>query len=138
MLARVPDRVDTRVENTDTVTMGPAMIRFPHAARAWGSDAFRQTLRQEIERLDDASLPLQQGLARSSAVADGGFEVMILGVGERHGEITARAGLFYRGVIGGCSCADDPTPMDTVDEYCEVDIRLDTATAVAQISLRAY
>lgn len=105
--------------------------------QAWGSDAFRQVLKQELERLDASVLPLQQGLARSSAVADDGFEVMVVSVDQCGSQLGVRAGVFYRGVIGGCSCADDPTPMDTIDEYCLLDIRLDIASAHAQITLAA-
>ena len=45
------------------------------------------------------------------------------------------AGIFYRSVIGGCSCADDPTPVDEQAEYCEVVVEIDKVTAEAKVTL---
>jgi len=49
-------------------------------------------------------------------------------------EIALRIGVFYRGIIAGCSCADDPTPVEPVNEYCELNLRLDKSTAMATVS----
>ncbi|MEZ5541890.1 MAG: hypothetical protein R3F42_07590 [Pseudomonadota bacterium] len=51
--------------------------------------------------------------------------------------IHARAGLFYTGIIAGCSCADDPTPVEEQAEYCVVDITIDRLTGAATIRLAA-
>ena len=44
-------------------------------------------------------------------------------------------GIFYTGVVAGCSCADDPTPVEEQHEYCEVLIEINRATAEAVIRL---
>lgn len=82
-------------------------------------------------------LPLQQGLSNSSAVADGPITVVVKEVVGLEGFIRARLGLLYQGVIGGCSCTDDPTPDNVINEYCEVRLDIDRATAEARVSLIA-
>ena len=98
---------------------------------------FRDVLKQEVERLDAALLPLQQGLSRSSYVTERPFQAMILGVDEAAGSIRVRAGIFYTGVIAGCSCADDPSPVDELNEYCEVLLVIDRHTSETAVSLSA-
>lgn len=111
------------------------MIRFDKALHAWGTPEFPAVLKDEIERLDADLLPLQQGLARSSHVAARRPSAMILSAAADGRCLRARAGIFYAGIIAGCSCADDPTPVDEIDEYCEVGIDIDRHTAVVTITL---
>lgn len=113
------------------------MIRLPDALSAWGTPAFREILKREIEQLDAGLLPLQQGLTRSSHVTERPFQARIIGVDETAGSIRARAGIFYTGVIAGCSCADDPTPVDELNEYCEVLLVIDRQTAATTVGLLA-
>jgi hypothetical protein len=111
------------------------MIRLPHSLNAWGTPGFNDVLKREIEQLDAAALPLQQGLARSSHVTDRPFQAMIIGVHEAAGLIRVKAGIFYTGIIAGCSCADDPTPIDELTEYCVVQLDIDRTTADATVTL---
>ena len=80
-------------------------------------------------------LPLQQGLATSSYVADGEFSAMVLDVSEDSGFIHAKAGIPYSGIIAGCSCADDPTPVSEQSEYCEVLLAINKLTAETTVTL---
>jgi len=113
------------------------MIRLPDALKAWGTPGFEAILKREIEQLDAALLPLQQGLAVSSHVTDRPFQAMVISVREDTGMIHAKAGIFYTGVIAGCSCADDPTPIDERNEYCVVQFDIDRATANTTVRLLA-
>ncbi len=49
--------------------------------------------------------------------------------------IRATAGIFYAGIIPGCSCADDPSPAHEYAEYCEVRLEIDRLTAETEIFL---
>lgn len=111
------------------------MVALPRAFAAWPSPAFAETLAREVEALDPGRLPLQAALASSSAVAAGEFTVMILGVTDDDQTIYAKAGIFYAGITAGCSCADDPTPLDEQNEYCVVRIAIDKRSAEARIAL---
>jgi hypothetical protein len=60
---------------------------------------------------------------------------MIISVVDEPARLRVKAGLFYTGIIAGCSCADDPTPVDEVSEYCEVCIEIDRDTTEATVTL---
>ena len=110
----------------------PSLVK---ALNAWGTPGFYRVLKEEIEQLDAGQLPLQQGLATSSYVADGNFSAMVLGVSEDSGFIHAKAGIFYSGIIAGCSCADDPTPVSEQGEYCVVLLAINKRTAETTVTL---
>lgn len=100
---------------------------------AWNSPSFNHILKQEIGRLGTGQLPLQQGLSASSYVLDDKFEVMIIRVADEPGFIHADVGIFYYGILAGCNCADDPTPVEPQSEYCEVRVSIDKKTAEATV-----
>ena len=111
------------------------MIQLTDSLKAWGSPDFRQVLENEIEQLDISDLPLQQGLSQTSMVSDSRFSVMIIDVREEADSIGVKAGIFYQGVIAGCSCADDPTPVTEQSEYCEIRFDIDRQTAETTVTL---
>lgn len=92
---------------------------------AWGSATFETTLKEELAESSADFLPLQQGLTSGSTSLDSDLEVMILRVTETPRSIQVRAGVFYSSIVSGCSCADDPTPLDENREYCEVVLEID-------------
>jgi hypothetical protein len=110
------------------------MIQLTNSLNAWATPAFRSVLKDEIERLEAEALPLQQGLSRSSH-ANRDFRVMIISVSEGPSVIRVKAGIFYTGIIAGCSCADDPTPVDELPEYCELAFEIDKGTADTTVTL---
>ncbi len=113
------------------------MIRLPNARDAWGTPEFETVLKREIAQFDATSLPLQQALSVSSHVTEGPIQAMILRTGEDAGQIRVKAGIFYTGIIAGCSCTDDPTPMSDQNEYCVVEFVIDPATANTTVTLLA-
>ncbi len=110
------------------------MMRLELALRAWGTPDFRKVLAQEIAREAD-HLPLLQGLSHGNYVTATPVEVMIQSVAEQGNAILVKAGIFYQGVIGGCSCADDPTIASELSEYCEVRLDIDKTTATVAVEL---
>jgi hypothetical protein len=111
------------------------MIRLPNSLAAWPSVAFAEVLRNEVEQLDSAALPLQAGLSNGSYVAGERFSAMFIGAVETGNCIEAKVGVFYAGIVAGCNCADDPTPVEPLAEYCEILISIDRATAEASCTL---
>jgi hypothetical protein len=61
----------------------------------------------------------------------------VLGARGEAGAIRARIGVFFHGIIAGCSCADDPTPLEPQQEYCELELTIDRHTGAVTISLSA-
>lgn len=110
------------------------MIKLEQALRAWGTPEFEAAFKQEIVHSAD-QLPLQQGLTTGNYVAADPITVAIISVAELGNIIRVRAGIFYTSVIGGCSCADDPTPISKNNEYCEVEMDVDKVTAATSIAL---
>lgn len=111
------------------------MVRLVQSLQAWGTPDFATALKQEIAQSGRDWLPLQQGLSASSSVADAPITLVVLGSTELENAIQVRAGIFYQGLIGGCSCVDDPTPDSENTEYCEVLLEIDKATAEVAVSL---
>ncbi len=109
-------------------------LDLPASAAAWGSEAFAVTLSQELAALGPHALPLQQGLSRTSHVTDAPIQVRVIAAREAEGWIRVRIGVFFAGVIGGCSCADDPTPVQAQTEYCELGLTIDRHTGQTQVS----
>lgn len=111
------------------------MIRMPKVLAAWDTPEFNATLKHEIECLDANQLPLQKGLSVSSAVGATRHTVLILSTLDDQHIINAKAGIHYSGIIAGCSCADDPTPLNENPEYCVIQITIDKVTANTTITL---
>lgn len=110
------------------------MMQLDKALRAWGTPDFEAVLKQEIVQLAD-QLPLQRGLSTANYVTADPVTVMINSVAGMENVICIKAGIFYKGVIGGCSCADDPTPISEINEYCEVRLDIDKTTAATAVAL---
>ena len=111
------------------------MIRLTRSLNAWRTPGFEDALKGEVEQLAVDQLPLQQGLSISSHVTDSQRKLIVMRVSDDAERIRVKAGVFYSGIIAGCSCADDPTPVDEQNEYCEVQIEIDKKTAEATVVL---
>lgn len=111
------------------------MLRLVKSLSAWATPRFTDVLKEELESLDALTLPLQQGLSQSSYAAEDEFQVMIISVAEGPGFIRAKTGVFYGGLIPGCSCSDDPTPASEYSEYCELQVDISKATAETTVML---
>jgi len=102
---------------------------------AWGTPEFDTIFKSEIEQLDARQLPLQQALTTASYALNSKPNVMIIGISEDPDSIYVKTGIFYSGIIAGCSCADDPTPVDATNEYCTLQFDIDKATAETSVTL---
>lgn len=112
-----------------------AVIKLAKALEAWKTPDFENVLKVEIQKIDVERLPLQQGLSLSSYVSDADISVLILNVTETVNVIRAKTGIFYAGINAGSCCADDPTPVCEVTEYCEVQFDIDKITAETTINI---
>jgi hypothetical protein len=108
------------------------MIHLPDSRNAWGSTRFEAVLKRELAS-HAADLPLQAALSFGSAVHDAPIEAMLLGATEDADRIEAQVGVFFAGIVAGCNCADDPTPVEPQHEYCELLLIIDKATAATVV-----
>lgn len=112
-----------------------SMLSLTDALAAWGTPEFSEVARREIEGIDAERLPLQQGLSRGSYVGSAPHRVMIIDVTAGAESIRVKAGVFYTGIIAGCSCADDPTPVEEEPEYCELCFEIDRGSGLSSVTL---
>lgn len=102
---------------------------------AWHTDKFTGTFQKEITNLAIMEQILQQGLSHTSYAKADNLEIIILNKQEKPKFIEIKTGIFYYGVIAGCSCNDDPTPVDEITEYCEIKFKINKLNAEAEIAL---
>ena len=111
------------------------MMQLDKVLRAWNTPEFELILKQEIAHLGAGQLPLQQGLTISSTVTADPITVIIQRVTELENVLSVKVGILYKGLIGGCSCADDPTPLNDNNEYCVVQLDIDKVSAATTVAL---
>jgi len=114
------------------------MIRLPATLKAWDTPAFESVLRQETEQLGLDALLLQQGLVYGSHALAEPLQVIHLSSRATAQALVIRIGVYFTSVVAGCSCADDPTPLDRLNEYCVLELHVDTRTASTTIALQPH
>jgi len=113
------------------------MFSLPLSLKAWNTENFSTVIKQEVCTLDPDLLPLQQGLQHSSYVITDRLSVTVLNTQDDASDIIVKAGILYNGIIAGCSCSDDPTPIDETNEYCEILLYINKHTANTTVKLIA-
>ncbi|MFA6119801.1 MAG: hypothetical protein WCT35_02280 [Sideroxydans sp.] len=110
------------------------MIRLERTLQAWGTSDFERVFKQELALVGNHVLPLQQALSVGNHVTDASPTVIFISAQETEATLHLHAALVFTSIIAGCSCADDPTPLDENTEYCEVMLAVDRTTAITAIS----
>jgi len=107
-------------------------VAMPESMRAWGGAGFDGMLKQEIAALPAGTLPLNQGTSQGGYVEDTNIEITVLNTTADARSVQARVGVFFTEVVPSCSCGDEPLEANA---YCEVQIRIDKATAEATFAV---
>lgn len=102
--------------------------------RAWGAPDFAGVVQRALQDQVEA-LPLQQALSVGSYALTAAVTTCLIAAEETAAGLRMRVGIFYSSVIAGCSCADDPTPIDEQPEYCELLIDINRADGCATVAL---
>ena len=110
-------------------------MKLPKIIESLGTDDFSNVAKIEIQKLSSDNLPLQQGLTLSSYVGSSPISVVILNHEVNEELLKIKTGIFYTGIIAGCSCSDDPSPTDEQNEYCELLFTIDMQTADTRVEL---
>jgi len=113
----------------------PNNMKLPKIIESLGTDDFSNVAKIEIQKLSSDNLPLQQGLTLSSYVGSSPISVVILNHEVNEELLKIKTGIFYTGIIAGCSCSDDPSPTDEQNEYCELLFTIDMQTADTRVEL---
>ncbi len=112
------------------------MLQLQQSRQHWTSDQFAQVFKAELAAQDSTSLPLQQNLSYSSNVSDEPVSAVILKRSESDDCYIVDACIFFSGIIAGCSCADDPTPLDLHNESCELTFYIDRHNGQTRVEAR--
>ena len=75
-------------------------------------------------------------MTQGNAISNDPLTIMVNSFSCGEEQICVRAGIFFRSLIAGCNCADDPSTPDTIEEYAEMEflIRLDDALTRVRIT----
>jgi len=111
------------------------MTFLPKSLSAWQTPKFSDILKQEITQLPLDILPLQQALLRGNIANSDNIDVMILSFTDNKSTIQAKVGVFFSSIIYGCQCADDPSPINEENEYCELIFNINKETSSSTITL---
>ena len=109
-------------------------LRLEPALLGGDAQVLTRALVHALKALPPGSLPLgavcrQGGLVDESEL---GFSVLALNAADAR--ITARVGVFFGEVLGGCNCSDDPVVFNA---YGVLRIAIDRGTGIASISADA-
>ena len=110
-------------------------VLLPESVQALGTAEFPAVFKKEFQSLKAHQLPLQQALRQSSSVSGSPFSILILHHNSDATTLQVKVAVMFKGLISGCHCVDDPTPMEEENEYCELQVNIDKATAIASIEL---
>ncbi len=114
------------------------MHHLQRSLKAFGTPDFAGVLQEELAALGPDALGLQQALTAGSLARRDGIGIMVLRHRETSDTIEVRAGVFFTSVLGGCACADDPTPENENAEYGEIDITIDRQSGAARLQPARY
>jgi len=110
-------------------------INLRNVVDAWKTPEFNDILKTELEKMGVDELPLQRGLSFSNIALDTDLKVILLSSAETSSSIIVKASVFYTGLISGCHCADDPSPVDEQNEYCEIQLDIQKTSGNTIIGL---
>ena len=106
--------------------------RFADALQDWGTPRFEQMLKNEIEALEPACLPLSRGTGLGGRIDGPDLAVTIISARENGQTIQARVGVFFTEIVGGCSCGDEPFSQPA---FCVLQVSIDKQTSHAGFEL---
>ena len=93
-------------------------------------DQLADRLREALCSLPHGSLPLQAGCEQGGLVDDSDLSVSILDLTRSAEQTTARVGVFFNEIVGGCSCHDDPVRANA---YCMLEMVIRNADGNTRI-----
>lgn len=105
------------------------MPKLIDSLRDWNSDAFTQTLKNEIGKMESGTLPLDKGISQGGYVDDSNLATTVLRFAEDEHSIQVCVGIFFTEIVASCGCGAEPMPQNA---YCEMQISIDKASAEAR------
>ncbi len=98
------------------------MTKLPLSLSAWPSASFSTVVKNELERLNTGTLPLDKATQQGGYVDDSSITCTILKIKDKKNCITIKTGIFFTEILICCGCGSDPVAENT---YCELLVSLD-------------
>jgi hypothetical protein len=111
------------------ITAKSKMSVFEKTIASFNSEDFSKEFKAAVLSLGVSELNLQQAVQLGSVALPENLEVMLLNSCMQDHTLVVRSGIFFRSIIAGCNCADDPTPPNSLQEYAEVSFQIDSRDA---------
>ncbi|MCW8929308.1 MAG: glucosamine--fructose-6-phosphate aminotransferase [Gammaproteobacteria bacterium] len=109
------------------------MTKLPKSLKSWGSENFKKVLKQELEALDNGTLPLDQATCQGGKADGSKISALINSTTENEISIMINVGVFFDEIIAGCNCGDDPMSENT---YCDLLVTIDKRTSEGHFSIK--
>ena len=108
--------------------MSNSILSFQKSINAWPDNRFKQVLNDQLMQLNLDQLPLQKALSQGSIATLDNLQFTINKSELDDDLLTVSIGVFFSSIIAGCNCSDDPTPVDLINEYCELTLIINRLT----------
>jgi hypothetical protein len=109
-------------------------VQLPQCLGLTDADEFKRTLAGALRALPPGTLPLQAGCFQGGWADDRDIAVTVLSASQAPDRITARVGVFFTELVGGCNCHDDPLEANG---YCVLAVAIDRHSGAATIRVAA-
>ena len=106
------------------------MACFRATLDAWEDPAFGDILRRDVAACQARLRHIAERASASGCLATEDLAITLLGRVWNPDGIHIRIGVFFRTVLAGCSCGDEPSMENG---YCEVRITIDGTTAEGEL-----
>lgn len=107
----------------------------PDTLAAWSDADFSSVLEAELAALPAGVLPLVRAMSQGSAPGSSPIRITLLGRDSDGEKKVLNVGVFFTSIIAGCSCADDPTPVEELPEYAQLCLIIDPVSGAAEVVL---
>lgn len=106
------------------------MLTLRQALNHWGKNDFSRVLKDELQALGPAKLPLDKATSQGGYVDDQPVSVTVNRFTESDTSIEGSVGIFFTEIVINCGCGDDPMP---INGFCEFHVTIDKQTAASSL-----
>ena len=99
---------------------------FSQALASWPSQTFNDTIKSALLSLPGKNLPLDQFTNLTGFIDDKSIGYSILSSMETESHLQVKIGVFFKELLAGCNCSEDPQPIDS---YAELLLLINKQTA---------
>lgn len=112
--------------------MKDSATSFQESLDTWPAPHFKQVLTRQLMQLSLDQLPLQNALSQGNIATLDHLQFTINSSEFNDNSLKVGLGVFFSSIISGCNCSDDPSPVDLINEYCELILVINRSTGLGR------